>query len=143
MVFIDLVSSISHALPWLVAVSARRPQDEMVFGPKIGYAFFSPNKSDPTEPTELENASTWSAIQAGPLGVVGTGRIGQAVAQTTSRRFGSEIVHYASAPPADITFADGDRRLSFEEVIAARAICFVLPWSADLPGQFTKTSSRK
>jgi AraC-like DNA-binding protein len=138
MVFIDLVSSISRALPWLVAVSARRPHDEMVFGSKIGYAFFSPNKSDPTEPTELENPSTWSALQASPLGVVGNGRIGRAVAQITYQRFGSEIVHHRSAPPADVEFADGGRRLSFEEVIAARAICFVLPWSADLPGQIHK-----
>ena len=41
MMFIDLVSAISHALPQLVAASARRAHDEMIFGSKIGYAFVS------------------------------------------------------------------------------------------------------
>jgi AraC family transcriptional regulator len=138
MIFIDLVSSVSRALPWLVAVSARRPHDEMVFGSKIGYAFVSPNRSDTSEPIDIENATTWLGLQATTLGILGTGRIGQAVARITYQRFGADVVHQRSVTSADIEFDDRGQRQSFDDVIAARTICVVLPWSADLLGQIHK-----
>ena len=138
MIFIDLVSSISRALPWLVAVSARRPHDEMVFGAKIGYALVSPNRFDTGEPIDIENASTWSGLQASTLGILGTSRIGQAVARISSERIGADVIYHHSAMSADVGFDDCGRRQSFDDVIAARALCLVLPWSADLLGQIQR-----
>ena len=135
MILIDLVSSISHALPRLVAASAGRAHDEMVFGSKIGYAFLPQKRADTSEPIDTENANIWSSLQATTLGIVGIGPIGQAVARTTHQRFGAHVIYHHSAPSADIEFNDWGRRQSFEDVLAARAICVVLPWSADLPGQ--------
>lgn len=136
MIFIDLVSSISRALPWLVAVSARRPHDEMVFGAKIGYAFVSPDRSDTGEPIDIENANTWAGLRGTTLGVLGTSRIGQAVARVTSQRFGADVICQNSTLSAGDEF--DERRHSFDDVAAARAICLVLPWSADSLGQIQR-----
>src|SRR5437773_41584 len=94
MILGDLVSSISHALPRLVAVSARRPHDQMVFGPEIGYAFVPQNRS---ETTDIENADTWATFQTTTFGMLGTGRTGQAVARATYQRFGADFIYHHSA----------------------------------------------
>ena len=138
MIFIDLVSSISHALPQLVAASARRAHDQMVFGSKIGYAFVSPARSRTSEPIAVEGANTWSDLQATTFGVLGTSAIGQAVARTTYKRFGADVVYHHSATSADSEFDDSARRQSFDDVITARTICIVLPWSSDLLGQIQR-----
>jgi len=53
------VASIGRAVPWLVAVSARRPRDEMIFG-KIGHAFIPSNRCDASEADDFEDANNWS-----------------------------------------------------------------------------------
>jgi len=138
MMLVDLVSSISRALPWLVEVSAWRPHDETMFGTKIGYAFVSPRKSDPGESIDIENANTRSVLQATTLGILGQGRLAQAVARTTSQRFGADVIYHRSATSNDVDFDHWGQPRSFGDVIAARAICLVLPWSADLLGQVQK-----
>jgi hypothetical protein len=138
MIFVDLVSSISRALPSLVAVSARRPHDEMVFGAKVGYAFVSPNTSRAGELIGIENENAWYDLQAATLGILGTSRIGQAVARITSQRFGADVICHHSTASTDSEVGDWGRRHSFDDVIAARAICLVLPWSADLLGQIQR-----
>jgi AraC family transcriptional regulator len=138
MIFIDLVSSISHALPRLVAASARRAHDEMVFGSNIGYAFIPQKRSDTSEPIDIENANTWPSLQATTLGILGTSRIGQVVARTTYQRFGADVIYHGSPASVDIQSCEWGRRQSFDDVLSARAICVVLPWSADLLGQIQK-----
>jgi AraC-like DNA-binding protein len=138
MVFIDLVSAISHALPQLAAASARRAQDDRVFGSKIGYAFVSPARSGTNEPIDVESANTWSGLRATTFGVIGTSQIGQAVARITYKRFGADVVYHPSATSADREFDGWGRRQSFEGVITARTICIVLPWSSDLLGQIQR-----
>src|SRR6476619_1987077 len=97
MMLVDLVRSISRALPWLVEVSARRPHGEMMFGTKIGYAFVAPRRSDPGESIDIENANTRSALQATTLGILGQGRLAQAVARTTSQSFGADVIYHQPA----------------------------------------------
>jgi AraC-like DNA-binding protein len=138
MLFIELVSAISHALPQLVAASARRAQDEMIFGSKIGYAFVSPNRSEASEPITIESANTWSGLQGSTFGVLGTSRIDQAVARITYTRFGADVVYHHSATSTDSEFDDWGRRKPFDEVITARTICIVLPWSSDLLAQIQR-----
>ena len=110
MVFIDLVSAISHVLPQLVAASARRTEDEMIFGSKIGYAFVSPTGSDTSEPIAIESVNTWSRLEGDTFGVLGNSRIGQAVARTTYKRFGADVVCHHSATSADTESDDFGRR---------------------------------
>jgi AraC family transcriptional regulator len=138
MILVDLVGSISRALPELVALSARRRQDEMVFGAKVGYAFVSPHTPGAAEPAGesvgVESADTWSGFQGNTVGILGASRIGQAVARITSQRFAADVIY------DDSTSADGDlgewgRRCSFDDLIAARTLCLELPWSADVLGQ--------
>jgi AraC-like DNA-binding protein len=138
MLFIDLVSSVTRALPWLVAVSEKRAHDKMAFGSKIGYAFVSPNRSDTSAPVDIENANIWSGLQANTLGILGTGQIGQAVARTASQRFGANVIYHHSATSADRELDDWGQCQAVDDVLAARAICVVLPWSEDLPEQVQK-----
>ena len=104
-------------------------------GPKSGTRSY--RQADPTtsEPIAIESANTWSGLQANTFGVLGTSRIGQAVARITYKRFGADVVYHHSATSADTEFDDWGRRQSFDDVIAARTICIVLPWSSDLLGQ--------
>ena len=131
--FIDLVSSISHALPGLVVASARRAPDQLVFGSKIGYGFVPQKHSDTSESTDVENANIWLNLQATTLGILGTGRIGQAVARTAYQRFGADVVYHHPETSGDAKSNHSGRSRCLEEVLAVRTLCVVLPWSEGLP----------
>ena len=138
MILIDLANSISRALPSLVAVSARRLHDEMVFGAKVGYAFGSLNISGAGEPFGIENEDPWSWLEATTFGILGRSRIGQAVARITSQRFGADVIYHHSTTSTDNKVGDCGHRHSFGDVIAAHVNCLVLLWSADLLGQIQR-----
>ena len=80
MLFTDLISSISHALPQLVEASTRHTPDDEIFGCKIGYAFLRPDRFGKGDAIDLSTARTWSGLQATTLGILGSTDIGQVVA---------------------------------------------------------------
>ena len=132
MLLIDLVSSISHALPRLVADSAQRALDEEILGPNIGYAFFQPARVGPRGRLDGQNGCAWSSLESTTLGILGMGPIGRAVAEMAQRRFGADVVYHHSASAADQPFDAYARRQSFGNVVAAPVICIVLPWPEDI-----------
>jgi AraC-like DNA-binding protein len=132
---IDLVSSISHALPQLVAASARRASDQRIFEPTIGYALIRPARSGAREQFAVDTLEAWPSLTATTLGIIGSGPIGQTVARITRQRFGAQVGYHPSVPLPDSDFEAGVRSQSLDDVLSARVICIVLPWSHDLPAQ--------
>src|SRR6266478_778233 len=135
MLFIDLVSSISRALPRLAAAAARRRSDEKIFEPNIGYGFLRPDNSGTTRPFDFEHSGGWSDLQSTTLGILGTGPIVQLVAHIAHQRFGADVVAHHSVPLAENGLDLDAQRQSFGDVMAARVICVALPWPEHLSGQ--------
>jgi len=135
MLFIDLVSSVSRALPWLAAAVARRRSDEKIFEPNIGYGFFRPHNSGRTCPFHLEPPDGWPELQSTTLGILGTGPIAQVVAHIAHQRFGADVVSQHLAPTVENGLDLDTQRQSFGDVMAARVICVALPWADYLSGQ--------
>jgi AraC-like DNA-binding protein len=132
MLFIDLVSSVSRALPRLADAAARRTFDEGIFEPNIGYGFFRPDKSDTIEPFGFEPSYEGPDLQSTRLGILGTGPIIQVVASVARQRLGADVVAHPSAPAAE---HGGDLDVcgqSLGDVLAAPAICIAFPWSERL-----------
>jgi AraC-like DNA-binding protein len=137
MILIDLVSSISHALPRLVAASAQRAPDETLFGPDIGYAFFQPGGNGARDRFDLEPAEAWSRLRSTTVGILGMGSTGHAVAHTARRRFGAHVVHHQPRPVGTGSDADAGST-AFDDVLSARVVCVVLPWTREQLAQVRK-----
>jgi AraC-like DNA-binding protein len=133
MLLTDLVSSISKVFPQLIASSARRLSDEQLFESSVGFGFFRPSYWDAVEPFALEDSEGWSRLRSTTLGLLGTGPIGQVVARIACENFGADVVYHHAVP--FVKFGNSASRRTFSDVIAARALCVVLPWPGDLPAQ--------
>ena len=131
MLFIDLASSISRALPRLAVDAAGRAGDDKPFEPDIGYGFFRQDKLNTTEPFNFGRSGGWSVLRSSTLGILGTGPIAQAVARIADQ-WGAEVVCHHSAPSPGSESGHGAWGDSFGDVMAARVICVVLPWPEHL-----------
>jgi AraC family transcriptional regulator len=135
MLFIDLVSSVSRALPGLAAEAARGRIDEKIFAPNIGYGFLRPDDSDKSCPFHFEQPDKWSDLQSTTFGILGTGKIAQVVAHIARQRFGANVVSQHFAPQAENGLDRVARKPSCGDVMASRVICVALPWPDHLLGQ--------
>jgi AraC family transcriptional regulator len=143
MILVELVSSISHALPRLVAASARRAPDGKMSDPEFGYAFFRPDEARTTEQFNGEDSGAWATLQSSRLGILGAGPIGRAVARMAHQQFGAEVIYHPWAPTDQVDFDLDARWQPLDDVLAARAICVVLPWSIHLPAQVQRIRRRQ
>ena len=131
---VDLVSAINHALPRLVATSARRCPGEEVLGPGIGYAFFRPtaSASGSTEQFDFGDAEAWSGFRSTTVGILGASAIGAQVARMTEREFGAQVACHDADSMIESRLASDAGRETVAEVLAARALCVALPWTGAL-----------
>jgi AraC-like DNA-binding protein len=135
MLFFDLVSSISHALPSLVATSMRRGAAETTLDARTGHAFFCPPAADAHENPALDEPATWRRLQGSRLGILGSEAVGAVVARVARERHAAEVLYHASASPDDrgldayATYANGG---SLTEVLSAHVLCVALPWPSRL-----------
>ena len=130
MILIDLVSSISDALPRLVAASAQRPPDEKLFGPDVGYAFFQPAGLRTRDRFDLDPAEAWSRLRSTTVGILGMDSTSHAVAHAAHQRFGADVVH-RQPRPVGTGYGTDARSASLDEILSARVLCVVLPWGRD------------
>jgi len=138
MLFTDLISSISHALPQLVEASTRHTPDDEIFGCKIGYAFLRPDRFGKGDAIDLSTASTWSGLQASPLGILGSTDIGEVVATVMRQRYAANVIRYAVTPSAPTRRVDGMSGPFPDEVVAPRVLCVALPWAGNLAAEIAK-----
>lgn len=125
MILADLVSSISQALPRLIADSGwLLPDEEAIGGADIRYVFVRPDGSGERNGAGPEG--DWECLRGARLGILGPGQNSDAVARIARERFGADIFHWRGADVPGHTLA---------EVLAAPVICVGLPWSCDLPAQ--------
>jgi len=130
MILSDLVSSISDALPRLVAASAQRPPDEKLFGPDVGYAFFQPAGLRTRDRFDLDPAEAWSRLRSTTVGILGMDSTSHAVAHAAHQRFGADVVH-RQPRPVGTGYGTDARSASLDEILSARVLCVVLPWGRD------------
>lgn len=143
MILVDLVSSISHALPRLVAASARRAPDAKISDLEFEYAFFRPDEAGTAERFDNEDSDSWATFQSTQLGILGAGPIGRAVARMAHQRFGAEVIYHPLVSTDEVDFDVDARWQPLDDVLAARVICVVLPWSDDLPAQVQRIRLRQ
>jgi AraC-like DNA-binding protein len=129
---VDLVSSINHALPRLVAASSHRSYDDELFGANIGYAYFRPAEPGAFEPSDVDDAQAWSRLRSTTVGILGAGSTGAAVARVAHATIGAEVVRCPWAPTTESgtgVRAHGEPLL---RTLAADVLCVALPWPAVL-----------
>ncbi len=130
MLFIDLASSISRALPRLAFDAARRRSNDEFLGPDLGYGFFQPYTPATSQAFDFTYFGTWSVLQSTTVGVLGAGPIVRAVARIANR-WGADVACH-STRSSDSPSERDIRVNSFGAVMAARVICVVLPWPEHL-----------
>ena len=128
MLFVDLVSAISHALPSLVAASIRRGAAETRLDARTGHAFFHLAPSDAHENLAIDDSSAWRRLQGSRLGIVGCGTVGAAVARVARERDAAEVVYHPSGSPDDRALEACASRGSLADVLSAAVLCIALPW---------------
>ncbi len=121
----DLVGSISHALPRLIADCGwSLPDDDAIGGADIRYAFVRPDGSGERNGDGPDG--DWECLRGARVGILGPGQNSDSMARIARDRFDAEILHWKGAHVPGHTLA---------EVLAAPVICVGLPWSCDLPAQ--------
>jgi AraC-like DNA-binding protein len=132
---VDLVSAINHALPRLVATSARRSPGDEVLGADIGYAFFRPTGSGIAEQVECKDSEAWSSLRSANVGILGASAAGDAVARIAAREFGARVVRHDAAPLMGTGLDSEGGRGTLAEVLTTQVVCVALPWTDALTAQ--------
>lgn len=134
MILSDLVSLINHAMPRLVAASARCAFDDEIFGRDIGYAVFRTEGEDASDQHHSGDANAWQCLRCATMGILGGGPTGVAVARAARRRFDSEVSFHDWSRKGDRDDSAAERE-AMNRILTARVICVVLPWSEHQPAQ--------
>ena len=135
MTLVDLVSSINHALPRLVAASARYSSGHEVLGPNVGYAFFRPAGSGSIEQLGVGDVQAWTRLRSATVGILGAGSTGDEVGRVAHGKFGADVVRHHWTATAESAARYRLRSEALARTLAAHVLCVALPWPAYLTAQ--------
>ncbi|MFJ2972720.1 2-hydroxyacid dehydrogenase [Pseudomonas fulva] len=83
----------------------------------------------------LGPAQFGSDVHGKTLGIVGMGRIGEALARRAAAGFGMQVIYYSQRPKPDVEARYGARRFALDELLAqADFVCLTVPLSAATEG---------
>ena len=92
MFLLDLISSVNHALPRLVAAAAEASDDEPSFGPRIRCAFLERTSELTQLHVSASRRGAWERLGSATVGTLGAGSIATAAAQSLQQRYGCSTV---------------------------------------------------
>jgi AraC-like DNA-binding protein len=140
MFLLDLISSVNHALPRLVAASAEASDDEPSFAPHIRCAFLQ--RANEVAPLRVitPRQCAWESLQSGTVGILGADLIATAAARTMQLRYGCNTVGLLSEPANELD-ADAEAQ-THRRIPEPRAIMVVLPWPEDLSSKVGQAKFR-
>ena len=136
----DLISSVNHALPRLVAAAADASEDEPSFGPHIRCAFLQ--RADGATPLRVSTSRhcAWESLRLATVGILGADSFAAAAARTLQLRY--DWVTFGLLSDSPNAF-DPDRPTEPHRPIPApRAIMVVLPWPEDLSSKVEQAKFR-
>ena len=140
MFLLDLISSVNHALPRLVAAATEASDDEPSFGPRIRCAFLQRTNEVAPLHASTGRHGAWQRLGSTTVGILGTGSIAAAAAQSLRLRYGCNTVGLLSESAND---GNPDRPAEpHRRVSGPRAIMVVLPWPEELSSQVEKAKLR-
>jgi len=83
----------------------------------------------------LGPAQFGSDVHGKTLGIVGMGRIGEALARRAAAGFGMQVIYHSQRPKPDVEARYGARRFALDELLAkADFVCLTVPLSAATEG---------
>ncbi|SNB77084.1 MULTISPECIES: D-glycerate dehydrogenase [unclassified Pseudomonas] len=83
----------------------------------------------------LGPAQFGSDVHGKTLGIVGMGRIGEALARRAAAGFGMQVIYHSQRPKPDVEAHYGARRFALDELLAqADFVCLTVPLSAATEG---------
>ena len=139
MFLLDLISSVNHALPQLVAAAADVADDEPSFGPQIRCAFLQRANVAPLRASTRRNCA-WETLRSATVGILGADSIATAARHTLQLRYGCLTVGLLPEPGNEFDAdppADPHRRIP-----KPRAIMVVLPWPEELSSKVEQARFR-
>ncbi|WP_145126688.1 D-glycerate dehydrogenase [Pseudomonas sp. URMO17WK12:I11] len=85
--------------------------------------------------SSLGPAQFGSDVHGKTLGIVGMGRIGEALARRAAAGFGMQVIYHSQRPKPDVEARYGARRFALNELLAqADFVCLTVPLSAATEG---------
>jgi AraC-like DNA-binding protein len=132
MTLTDLISSINHALPQLVA-SPHCWFDREICGATYRYGRLRTVDSAMSEEADACQAGVGSYLQS--LGILGFGPLARSVAGPLRLRFQSDVVCHEWGTPVQPGFDGSGVSDSLRSALGASTICVVLPWPEELAVQ--------
>ncbi|MFA7894148.1 2-hydroxyacid dehydrogenase [Pseudomonas putida] len=85
--------------------------------------------------SSLGPAQFGSDVHGKTLGIVGMGRIGEALARRAAAGFGMQVIYHSQRPKPDVEARYGARRFALDELLAqADFVCLTVPLSAGTEG---------
>ena len=85
--------------------------------------------------SSLGPAQFGSDVHGKTLGIVGMGRIGEALARRAAAGFGMQVIYHSQRPKPDVEARYGARRFALDELLAqADFVCLTVPLSAATEG---------